>query len=222
LSPQLNSAHSEDAGRIETLIALAVAATGFGASLTALYIGMRNVMGTSGAFCARGGPYVIRSECDPQQVLVVAVSAVALVLFWLLHAALAGRAGGSLLATSLLFWGALFAALGWNFIDLGFHPPQGGGTVAGWIVSGVVFWAMALGGLIPAIALGIGWLRHREEPAEPLFKEPLVRAAGAAPEPVFVGTRSLPAKKRSVWLVATAIGAMVGVPIGVLIASGLL
>lgn len=153
----------------------AIGAAGFAASLTGLYVGMRDVMEVGG-FCARGGPYVIGTECTDGQVILMVVSVLGLLVFWGVHAAGTSLGGRSAFATSLLMWGAIFGALGWNFLYMGLDPPQQVGSAWGWIVSGVVFWAMALAGLIPAAAIAIRWLRG--VPEQPAFtKGPLVRAA---------------------------------------------
>ena len=77
-------------------------------------------------------------------------------------------------------WAALFGALGFNFLQLGFDPPESmsSGGATGWIVCGVVFWLMALGGLIPGLmALG-SYFKDSANPeeAEPIFDAPIVRA----------------------------------------------
>ena len=78
----------------------------------------------------------------------------------------------------LVGWAALFGLLGFNFIRLSLNNPgESDAHVGGWILSGIVFWVMALRGLTPAVALAIGWARRRGEPEPSLFREPLVRAA---------------------------------------------
>jgi hypothetical protein len=46
-------------------------------------------------------------------------------------------------------WSALFLALGWNFLEYGFDPPDGG-TSASWLVCGVAF--VVMGG-VPLVLL---------------------------------------------------------------------
>ena len=134
---------------------------GFAAALVSLYLGMRHVMRTQGGFCASGGPYVIAHQCSSSDVTLVMVG-----IFGMLLAALAVLVGlallrGPLLAAALGMWAALFGALGWNFLSLGFSPPRGQSGAAGWIACGIVFWLMAAGGLVPLLKLSLGWARDR-------------------------------------------------------------
>jgi hypothetical protein len=141
-------------------------------------MGMRDVMTSSGGFCARGGPYAISSQCSSAQVNLLIAGMVGLFVFGAVYLGLLAWMEGPVLAMGLVGWAALFGVLGFNFIQLGLNKPgEGSGHVSGWITSGVIFWVMALGGLIPAVALAIGWLRRGGEPEPSLFKEPLVRAA---------------------------------------------
>jgi len=58
------------------------------------------------------------------------------------------RVGASGALVPLLGWSALFATLGYNFIDYGlFNPPPGEGVVWGWLVPGVLFEIMGIGPL---------------------------------------------------------------------------
>jgi hypothetical protein len=163
-------------------------AAGFVACLALAYAQMRAVMVDVGGFCASGGPYEIASECDDEQVALLIGGILGMVACWGIFAGFAAWAGWATLWGSLLFWAALFGALGWNFIDLGLDPPDGSGSAWGWIVSGAVFWLMALGGLIPALAMAVGWFRARGR-QQPPARDPVVRAtvpavgAPAPPEP---------------------------------------
>jgi hypothetical protein len=138
-----------------------VGAAGFIAGLTSLYAGMRDVMRTSGGYCASGGPYVIAHQCSS--------SDVKLIMFGIFGALLAagvlmvglGLCRGPLLVGALAMWAALFWALGWNFLSLGLNPPRGQSGAGGWIACGVVFELMALGGLIPALMALVSGARDR-------------------------------------------------------------
>lgn len=163
------------------LTAVFVSAALFAAALTGMYLGMRDLMINSGGACASGGPYTINSgqECSDGQVAL---------LFGGVFVMLIG--GGLLMAASswysehmhgvgLLLWAALFGVLGWNFIDLGLDPPPNMSGAAGWIVSGVVFWLMAL----PALVLWAGTFikmvkteANPEAPENQMFAAPIVRA----------------------------------------------
>lgn len=159
------------------IAAAGVAAAGYIAFLTCIYTGMRDVMRTSGGFCANGGPYVIAHQCSSGDVRLVVFGILGILVCGAVFAAATGWLDGSVLGSGLAMWTALFGALGWNFIDLGLSPPHGMHGSGGWIVSGVVFWLMALGGLAGALALLAGWIRRGGRPEEPEFAvTPLVRA----------------------------------------------
>ena len=138
-----------------------IGAGGFIAALVSLYRGMRDVMRTNGGFCANGGPYVIAQHCSSSDVKLVLFG-----VFGMLLAGLAVMVGlalsrGPLLAAGLLMWTALFGALGWNFLSLGLSPPPHQTGTAAWIVCGVIFELMALGGLIPAVMVIVNGARDR-------------------------------------------------------------
>jgi hypothetical protein len=136
---------------------------GFAGALASLYTGMRHVMRTQGGFCASGGPYVIAQghQCSNSDVRLILIG-----IFGMLLAAGALLVGlamlkGPVLAGALAMWAALFGALGWNFLSLGFNPPPGQSGADGWIACGIVFWLMAVGGLVPLVAMSVGWARDR-------------------------------------------------------------
>jgi hypothetical protein len=178
------------------LSGVAVGAAGVAASLAALYVGMRDVMVTNGGTCATGGPYAVSAghQCGTQEtVLLTAAPFVGLALTALLVGASAAWSDDRIGGLGAIVWGALFGALGWNFLDLGIHPPADMSGAGAWIACGVVFWLMALGGLV------YGGLAMREYfgPADEtsggvapgMAPPPLVRAAvnlmpGAVQAPV--------------------------------------
>ena len=131
------------ARRLGILVACVLA---LGLSLTWAFLSMRAVMGVGGA-CADGGPYVSAQPCPDGAVLI------AFAVPLMIVAAMLGSAVAlSLSAPNLLIpmWAILFGSLGWNFLEYGV---TGDGLVWGWIVCGVVFWAMAF----PAVyAMAIG------------------------------------------------------------------
>ena len=157
---------------------VALGAAGFTACLVCVYSGMRDVMRTSGGFCASGGPYVIAHQCNSGDVRLLLVGILGgLVCAGLLAGATAWLEG-PVLGVSLLMWSALFGALGWNFIYSALNPPRGQGSTGGWIASGAVFWLLALGGLIPVLVMIAGWLRRGGKPdPSPGPIQPLVKAA---------------------------------------------
>ena len=127
---------------VGTFVGVAV----FTASLTVLYLTMREVMAVGGS-CASGGPYTVAVPC-PRGAWMAPVSiftglaGVAAVFLW-------RPRGGPLLG--LLAWPALFLALGWNFLDHGLDGPDGGGIAIGWLVCAAVF--VAMGG-VPLLVVG--------------------------------------------------------------------
>ena len=170
-----------DAPRLVGLwLGTAVAAAGVAAGITAVYLGMRDLMVESGGVCASGGPYEIANECSSGQIALLFGGIVGMLLFTGLHAAVTHWADGPRIGWPAIS-GVLFLVLGWNFIDLGLDPPQDDRTSVGWLVSGVVFWLMAVGFLAPAALRAAEWLRRGGEPEEPLFRAATVRAADPAP-----------------------------------------
>jgi hypothetical protein len=140
---------------------------------------MRDVMVSKGGACASGGPYVIGSHCTSGQVHLLTFGMLGLFVFGAVYFGFMAWDDGPVLGTALFGWAVLFGLLGWNFIYLGaVNKPAGQTGTSGWVVSGVVFWAMALGGLVPAVLLAVGWLRRGGAP-DPAIQvpEPLVRAA---------------------------------------------
>jgi MFS family permease len=132
-----------------------VGVAGLAASITLLFLGMRAVMDVGG-FCAEGGPYEIEVHC-PEGAPAATLLGVFLGLASLLLAAWKGSAISGA-ATSVLFlaWPALFGALGFNFLQYGFDPPgDDPGWAWGWLVCGVVFWAMAFGPILVPIVAGV-------------------------------------------------------------------
>lgn len=116
-------------------------AGGMAASITVLYRGMATIMETSGAFVASGGPYEIASPA-PNWVWIVPVSIWTMLIFGGLALYATKKGWGE---SPLLYgWMGLFISLGWNFLRLGFNPPEFMESTWGWIVPGVLFWIMAL------------------------------------------------------------------------------
>ena len=162
--------------KLFALLGIAIGAAGFTASLTGTYLGMRDFMSTGAGFCASGGPFEIANECPPSNGLLMG-GIFGLFVFWAVYVSITPWAEGPVLASSFYMWATLFGLLGWNFMDFGFFNSASGSTVWGWASSGIVFWLMALGGLVPALAMTVKWFTSRGEPEQPLWKGPLVRAA---------------------------------------------
>jgi hypothetical protein len=168
-------------GRLTALwLGTALAAAGVAAGITAVYLGMRDLMRESGGMCARGGPYEIANECSSGQIGLLFGGIVAVLVFMALHAAMEHWADGPRVGWPAIS-SVLFLALGWNFVDLGLDPPQDDGTSIGWLVSGVVFWLMAVGFLAPAAMRAAEWLRRGGAPEPAVFSQATVRAAAPRP-----------------------------------------
>jgi hypothetical protein len=107
--------------------------------LTALYESMRAVMDVGGA-CASGGAYEIRQACPKGVGWVIPVS-----IFGMFAAGIftfLGLFDGGGPRPYVFAWSALFLALGWNFLDYGFNPPDHRDIVWGWVICGFVFVVM--------------------------------------------------------------------------------
>jgi hypothetical protein len=124
------------------------------ACLTLVFLGMRAVMDVGGA-CADGGPYVSAQPCPEGTAVAMIGGIFGLFAAGGLMAWFGGRLGAGYVALIGLGWPALFISLGYNFLEYGIDPP-GPSTGAEWgfLIPGVMFWAM--GGIPLAIGLA-GW-----------------------------------------------------------------
>jgi hypothetical protein len=151
-------------------------AAGVAACLLAASAGMRDVMVTDGGSCASGGPYVVAHQCsgaDMRLLLVGILGGLVATAILASGSAVLGRGSSA----GLLAWVALFGLLGWNFISMVVHPAAGQQGASGWLISGVVFWVLAAGGLVPLLSGLLSDLRTagRPDPVAASF-QPLVRA----------------------------------------------
>jgi hypothetical protein len=147
-------------------------------SVTLLFLGMRAVMDVGGA-CADGGPYVSAQPC-PTGVPLAMVGG----MFGLFGAAglivwFGSRIGRGAASIVALGWPALFIALGYNFLDYAFRPPDNEPTpVWGWLIPGALFWIM--GGVPLAVGLA-AWREARAgRPGNRLSRQ-VVTSARSAP-----------------------------------------
>lgn len=150
-------------------------AAGVVGGVLAASAGMRDVMRNDGGFCASGGPYVVAHQCSGADIgllLVGILGGLAATAIVVAGSAVFGRGSSA----SLVAWVVLFGVLGWNFIDEVVHPTGGSGSV-GWLISGVVFWLLAAGGLVPLVTGLVTDLRAAGRP-DPVAAsvQPLVRA----------------------------------------------
>jgi hypothetical protein len=168
--------------RVGTRLLAVVCSAGFVAAVAAAFKGMRQVMVQSGGFCASGGPYAIAAghQCTSSDTDWVVFGVLGVFVLGGAALAAAAAADWSPLMLGLAGWAVLFGALGFNFVSLGFSPPRGSSGAGGWIVTGIVFWLMALGGAVPVVSGAVGWVRRggRPEPPSALSTPtiPLVRA----------------------------------------------
>ena len=123
-------------------------------SLTWVYLVMRSVMNVGGS-CADGGPYVSAQSC-PDGTVLMAVGVPMLIIFAMIGTVSASSVGAPNLLVPM--WGVLFGTLGWNFLEYAFKGPD---IVWGWLVCGVMFWAMAL----PAFVFMVAQFRTMVEDA---------------------------------------------------------
>jgi hypothetical protein len=135
------------------------AVLGFGGlamCLTLLFRGMRAVLDVGGA-CADGGPYVSAQPCPEGAPVAMLAGILGGFLFGSIAMVYGGRLGGVWGFAPVLAWTALFASLGWNFLDYGLFnpPPEADGIIWGWVACGVLFEVMAFAPLlllmIPAV-----------------------------------------------------------------------
>ncbi|HEX6310977.1 MAG TPA: hypothetical protein VF152_05075 [Acidimicrobiia bacterium] len=180
---------TDDPSRSRLLVAwlgVAVSAAGVAASVTVVYLAMRDTMATAGGFCARGGPYEIASECDSGTFGLLFGGIVAFLAFTALHVAFSTWARGPQVGLFAIL-GALFLALGWNFVDFGLDPPGASerGIVFGWLLPGVVFWLIGIAFLAPAAMRARDWLGRGGAPEPAPFSPALVQSvfAPAIPAP---------------------------------------
>jgi len=107
-----------------------------GMSLAWAFLSMRAVAGVGGS-CGSDGAYQISAPC-PDGSWLIALG-IPLLLISMFVGSGVGMAIGAP-ATLLPMWALLFTSLGWNFLEFGFTD----GIDAGFIICGVLFWAMAL------------------------------------------------------------------------------
>ncbi|HWF78989.1 MAG TPA: hypothetical protein VN695_00320 [Streptosporangiaceae bacterium] len=226
----------------------------FAACLRSVLAGVRDVMINDGGSCGSGGPYVIAHQCSSGDIRLLLVGIVGGLLATAVYAAgtstvsqpaARGSYGASRpwtpLSAGLIAWVAAFGTLGWNFLSLVINPPAGQARSAGYLISGIVFLALAVGGLVPLLSRLISDLRPGN--GQPVavggvVQRPIVAAVippglGTAPPTTFGGwsaggptaqavtsaladavpqpVRPSPLASLGIWLATTAVGAAIGV-----------
>ena len=157
---------------VAALVAFA-GATAFTACLLALADGMRSVAQTDGGFCASGGPYVIAHQCSSSDIRLIMIGIFGALIAAGFYAGGSAGLGSKAASAGLILWAALFGTLGWNFVSLGHSG------ASGMLFTGVLFLAMAVGGLIPLLFRLADDLRSPSSQPSPVIPgmQPLVRAA---------------------------------------------
>ena len=157
---------------VAALVAFA-GAMAFTACLLALVDGMRDVAQTDGGFCASGGPYVIAHQCSSSDVRLIMIGIFGALIAAGFYAGGSAGLGSKAASAGLVLWAALFGTLGWNFVSIGHSGAPG------MLFTGVLFLAMAVGGLIPLLFRLADDLRSPSSQPSPVIPgmQPLVRAA---------------------------------------------
>jgi hypothetical protein len=157
---------------VAALVAFA-GATAFTACLLALVDGMRDVAQTDGGFCASGGPYVIAHQCSSSDIRLIMIGIFGALIAAGFYAGGSAGLGSKAASAGLILWAALFGTLGWNFVSIGHSGAPG------MLFTGVLFLAMAVGGLIPLLFRLADDLRSPYSQPSPVIPgmQPLVRAA---------------------------------------------
>jgi hypothetical protein len=133
-------------------VLVAIAAAGTTASLVVVYAALRAVL-SSGGFCIAGGAYAVAHHCNRSDTVLLLTGTLGMLTFGSLLAAVTAWLRGPVIQVGLTLWVALFAALGWNFIDLGADPRGAMAVNGGLIAAGATFGLMTLIGLTPLVRL---------------------------------------------------------------------
>jgi hypothetical protein len=163
------------AGAVMVLIGTAA----FTACLWSVATGMRDVMTADGGFCASGGPYVVAHQCSGGDVRLLMVGIFGGLLAAALYAGGSSALNRPASAAGLVAWSGMFGVLGWNFVEQYLHPVSGRSGSIGFLVPGVLFEVMAIGGLIWLIGGLKDDLRRGNQPDNPFAPvsgPPIVRA----------------------------------------------
>ncbi len=147
---------------VRTTVAGVIGYGGTAMCVTLVFLAMRAVMDIGGS-CADGGPYVSSQSCPEGSTVALLLGIFGLFGFGFLATIAGARIGGVWAGAPVYAWAALFGSLGWNFLDYGlFNAPADTGIEWGWVLCGVVFWAMAIGPLIGMVPLlsGLGPARR--------------------------------------------------------------
>lgn len=169
---------STPASRLRSSPAVFLSLAGAACGITLVFLGMRAVMEIGGA-CADGvSPYPIARPC-PSGVPAALFGGIwgGLACIGVYAVVTAARGVPGLLPFA---WPALFLSLGWNFLEYGVRPPDGGGPAWAWLLSGAVF--VLMGGIPLALWAGPA-LRRFSAPGDDAaaVREPVARPPGQSP-----------------------------------------
>ena len=143
--------------RLSSYVIAGIGIIGLAYCLSALWIGMRDVMEVGGSCASGNSPYVIENPC-PQgsEILMAPAIPLGFVFGAMMGYGLMGISRGAA-SLVIVFWPALFLSLGWNFLEGAINPPGGGGLDVGWLICGIVFVLMGAPVLfgLPGIFRGI-------------------------------------------------------------------
>jgi len=225
--------------RLTGAVLIIIGAGAFTACLRAVLAGMRDVMVRDGGSCGSGGPYVIAQPCSGGDIRLLMIGVIGGLIAAAIYAVGTSRISRSAPSAGLAAWVAAFGTLGWNFIGLFIHPPTGQARSVGYLISGVVFLALAVGGLAPLLSGLMGDLRQGTKSAviSSRVQQPIVQAVippglAVAPPTTFGGwsadgttalgvtgtpvdavpqpVRPTPLETLAVWLITSAVGAAIG------------
>jgi hypothetical protein len=166
--------------RLVGAVMVLIGTAAFTAGLWSVATGMRDVMAVDGGFCASGGPYVIAHQCSSGDVRLLMVGIFGGLLAAALYAGGSSALNRPASAAGLVAWSGMFGVLGWNFVEQYLHPVSGQSGSIGFLVPGVLFEVMAIGGLIWLIGGLKDDLRRGNRsgnPFGPVSGPPIVRAA---------------------------------------------
>jgi hypothetical protein len=133
-------------------VLVAIAAAGTTASLIVIYAALRAVL-SSGGFCVAGGAYAVAHHCNRSDTVLLLMGTLGMLTFGGLLTAATAWMRGPVMQVGLALQVALFATLGWNFIDRGANPTGAMGTNGGLIATGVALGLMTLIGLTPLVRM---------------------------------------------------------------------
>src|SRR5712691_9273816 len=222
--------------RLAGAVMILIGTAAFTACLWSAATGMRDVMRVDGGSCGTGGPYAVAHQCSGGDIRLLMVGIFGGLLSAALYAGGTSALGRPAAAAGLVAWCATFGVLGWNFVDQYLHPVAGQSGSVGFLIPGILFEVMAVGGLIWLIGGFKDDLRRGNQLDNPLAQvsgPPIVRAAvpaGFSPGPQQFGyggwspasmngsladavpqpKMTLPLVNLGLWLATSAPGAVIG------------